>query len=96
MEQLRSYLEPKYRLLLYSAEDSIRRNVQDGGLAIVEQIICSRARYFIGTHESTFSLRIQEEREILHLASESTFNRFCGGDGGDKSCEQPAKWTIRF
>lgn len=63
----------------------------DGGVAIIDQIICSRAAYFIGTHESTFTYRIQEEREILGFKSDTTFNRLCPDTG---LCEEPSKWTI--
>ncbi|MPC16260.1 GDP-fucose protein O-fucosyltransferase 2 [Portunus trituberculatus] len=63
----------------------------DGGAAIVDQIICSHARYFVGSYESTFSFRIQEEREILGFTEETTFNRLCGSSS---KCEQPAKWRI--
>ena len=38
---------------------------QDGGIAIIDQLIASHAKYFIGSYESTFSFRIQEEREIM-------------------------------
>jgi len=90
MEELRNHLSPKYQLLLYLPSFEIRKEILDGGVAIVEQIICSRARHFIGSFESTFSFRIQEEREILGFPSNSTFNRFCADD--NDSCEQPAKW----
>ncbi|KAK4007960.1 hypothetical protein OUZ56_013119 [Daphnia magna] len=90
MEKLRSYLSPKFRLVVYLPSFETRKEILDGGVAIVEQIICSRARHFIGSFESTFSFRIQEEREILGFPSNSTFNRFCAD--GNNSCEQPAKW----
>ncbi|XP_045505784.1 GDP-fucose protein O-fucosyltransferase 2 [Colias croceus] len=64
---------------------------KDGGVAIIDQIICSHAAYFIGTHESTFTFRIQEEREILGHESRTTFNRLCPDKG---QCERPSKWTI--
>ncbi|KAG0728709.1 GDP-fucose protein O-fucosyltransferase 2 [Chionoecetes opilio] len=51
------------------------------------------ARYFVGSYESTFSFRIQEEREILGFAEETTFNRLCGAG---VRCEQPAKWKITY
>lgn len=50
-------------------------------------------RYFMGTHESTFSFRIQEEREIMGFLVETTFNRLCGKN---PKCEQPAKWKISY
>ncbi|XP_059481088.1 GDP-fucose protein O-fucosyltransferase 2 [Neocloeon triangulifer] len=66
----------------------------DGGVAIIEQIICSHARAFIGTYESTFSFRIQEEREIMGFHPDTTFQRLCGDD--DVACEQPSRWRIQF
>ncbi|KAE9416122.1 hypothetical protein Angca_004060, partial [Angiostrongylus cantonensis] len=66
----------------------------DGAVAIIDQWICAHARVFVGSHVSTFSYRIQEDREILGFAPNTTFNRLCP----DKlsSCEQPAKWTIVY
>ena len=51
-------------------------------------------RFFVGTHVSTFTFRIQEEREILGFKQETTFNRLCP----DKltTCEQPTRWSIKF
>lgn len=49
-----------------------------------------RDRYFIGTYESTFSFRIQEERELLNIHPNHTFNRLCGNDEVD--CKQPTRW----
>lgn len=63
----------------------------DGGIAIIDQIICSHAAFFIGTHESTFTYRIQEEREILGFESSTTFNRLCPDTG---HCERVSKWKI--
>nr|CAD7398616.1 unnamed protein product [Timema cristinae] len=51
-------------------------------------------RYFIGTYESTFSFRIQEEREILGFPPHTTFNRLCG-DHQDV-CTPPSKWRIVY
>lgn len=48
-------------------------------------------RYFIGTHESTFTFRIQEDRQILGFSSNSTFDLFCGK--GNK-CPRGSKWEI--
>ncbi|XP_013174364.1 PREDICTED: GDP-fucose protein O-fucosyltransferase 2 [Papilio xuthus] len=64
---------------------------KDGGIAIIDQIICSHAAFFVGTHDSTFTFRIQEEREILGFPSSTTFNRLCPDTG---KCEKPSKWTI--
>ncbi|KAL7078809.1 hypothetical protein ACQ4LE_002025 [Meloidogyne hapla] len=62
-------------------------------VSIVDQWICANSKYFIGTHHSTFSFRIHEDREILGHPPETTFNRFCGEKEGNE-CEQPAKWRI--
>ncbi|XP_034838100.1 GDP-fucose protein O-fucosyltransferase 2 [Maniola hyperantus] len=80
-----------YKVHFYLPSTSDLQQFNDGGIAIIDQIICSHAAYFIGTHESTFTFRIQEEREILGFESGTTFNRFCPDTG---KCEQPSKWTI--
>lgn len=69
-------------------------SLSDGEISIVDQWICAHARYFIGTHVSTFSYRIQEDREILGFRPETTFNRLCPDN--DQNCEQPAKWKIVY
>lgn len=48
----------------------------------------------MGTSVSTFTFRINEEREILGFEPKMTFNRFCGDSQED--CEQPTKWTIKY
>ncbi|GIY51518.1 GDP-fucose protein O-fucosyltransferase 2 [Caerostris darwini] len=72
----------------------VLKDILDGGVAIVDQWICAHSRYFLGTYESTFSFRIQEEREILGFKVETTFNRLCGDN--QTTCTQPSKWTIAF
>ncbi|XP_036302110.1 GDP-fucose protein O-fucosyltransferase 2 isoform X2 [Pipistrellus kuhlii] len=67
---------------------------KDGGVAIIDQWICAHARFFIGTSVSTFSFRIHEEREILGLDPNTTYNRFCGDS--EKSCEQPTHWRVVY
>lgn len=71
-----------------------------GAVAIVDQIVCSRAAHFVGTLESTFTYRIQEEREIMGFAPETTFNTFCGrramAQGGGAKCEKNARWLIEY
>ncbi|XP_035267827.1 GDP-fucose protein O-fucosyltransferase 2 [Anguilla anguilla] len=68
--------------------------LKDGGVAIIDQWICTHARYFIGTALSTFSFRIHEEREILGFDPKTTYNRFCGDN--EKDCEQPTHWKIVY
>lgn len=67
----------------------------DGGLAIIDQIICSHARMFIGTFESTFTYRIYEEREILGFPQETTFNTLCKRDDL-VDCNRNSVWPIRY
>ncbi|XP_014471925.1 PREDICTED: GDP-fucose protein O-fucosyltransferase 2 isoform X2 [Dinoponera quadriceps] len=89
-EQLKSYLA-RYKVLRYVPSLSELKQFKDGGVAIVDQIICSHARYFIGTHESTFTFRIQEDREIMGFSSKTTFNRLCK----DKNkCATAGQWQI--
>ncbi|XP_050359634.1 GDP-fucose protein O-fucosyltransferase 2 [Nymphalis io] len=80
-----------YKVHFYLPTQSQLNKYKDGGVAVIDQIICSHAAYFIGTHESTFTFRIQEEREILGFNSSTTFNRLCPDNG---RCERPSKWKI--
>jgi len=67
---------------------------QDGGVAIIDQSICSHARYFIGSKESTFTFRIQEEREIMGFELKDTFDMLCGE--GKDTCERGTEWKIEW
>ncbi|XP_055685449.1 GDP-fucose protein O-fucosyltransferase 2 [Lutzomyia longipalpis] len=69
--------------------------LKDGEIAIIDQIICSNARYFIGTYESTFTYRIYEEREILGFHPRTTFNTFCKNDDLTE-CEKNSQWPIVY
>lgn len=80
-----------YKPKMFIPTEEILHKYKDGGIAIIDQIICSHAAFFIGTHDSTFSFRIQEERELLGFDSDTTFNRLCPDKG---VCEKPSKWTI--
>ncbi len=67
-----------FQLFLYKPSDlSELYSFKDGGIAIIDQLVCAHARFFIGTYESTFSFRIQEEREILGFDPSTTFNILC-------------------
>lgn len=90
MKQLKLLLPEMVRFIPTSDQ---KKKYKMGGLAIVDQIICSHARYFMGTKESTFSFRIQEEREIMCFKKDTTFNRICSDNEKD-NCEQPTKWKI--
>jgi len=74
---------------------AVKDELKDGGVAIVDQIICSHARYFVGSYESTFSFRIQEEREIMGFPVATTFDMMCADGKGD-NCEKGSKWKIVY
>ncbi|XP_043661389.1 GDP-fucose protein O-fucosyltransferase 2 [Drosophila teissieri] len=83
----------RFRLVHFAPESNAqRRELKDGGVAVVDQLVCAYARYFVGTYESTFTYRIYEEREILGFNQASTFNTFCKAVGG--SCSRNAVWPI--
>lgn len=89
-EELKSYL-PQYKVLKFVPSDYVINKFKDGGIAIIDQIICSYARYFIGTYESTFTFRIQEDREIIGFLPETTFNQLCKTN---KKCATTGQWRI--
>lgn len=92
---LKNYLK-RFKVVRYSPEsrDEMTR-LKDGGVAVIDQIVCSHARYFIGTYESTFTYRIYEEREILGFSKDLTFNTFCK-DEEASNCEKNAIWPIQY
>ncbi|KAJ8869067.1 hypothetical protein PR048_030628 [Dryococelus australis] len=111
-EELKSHLV-EYEVYHYKPSANVKKRYKDGGIAIIDQIICSHARhveqsftvskiffcltlhrFFVGTYESTFSFRIQEEREILGFPPDTTFNRLCGDE--HKTCSKPSVWRIVF
>ncbi|XP_071570352.1 GDP-fucose protein O-fucosyltransferase 2 isoform X3 [Temnothorax nylanderi] len=89
-EELKSYL-PQYKVMKYVPSDYVINKFKDGGVAVIDQIICSYARYFIGTHESTFTFRIQEDREIIGFPLKTTFNKLCKTD---EDCTIDGFWSI--
>ncbi|KAL6262215.1 hypothetical protein P5V15_007311 [Pogonomyrmex californicus] len=89
-EELKSYL-PQYKVMKFVPSNYVINKFKDGGVAIIDQIICSYARYFIGTHESTFTFRIQEDREIIGFSSETTFNKLCKTN---QNCKVDGFWSI--
>lgn len=92
---LKSYLM-RHRVFRFQPESTEQKNrIKDGGVAIIDQIICSHAQYFIGTYESTFTYRIYEEREIMGFSKHSTFNTFCkSDDDSDDNCQKNSVWLI--
>lgn len=93
-EDLKNGIGDDYKVVRYIPNQLVLNEYGDGGVAIIDQIICSNARFFIGTHESTFSYRIQEEREILGFPVFTTFNRLCGDK--EEDCQPPSSWKIVF
>lgn len=64
-------------VFFYDPTPEEEKTFKKGGVAIIDQIICSHAAYFVGSKESTFSFRIQEEREIMGFTPETTYKRLC-------------------
>ncbi|KZC11772.1 GDP-fucose protein O-fucosyltransferase 2 [Dufourea novaeangliae] len=87
---LKDYLF-EYTVLRFIPSNSVLNKFKDGGVAIIDQIICSYARYFLGTYESTFTFRIQEDREIIGFPTETTFNVLCKDT---KKCGSNGQWEI--
>ena len=83
---------PGIRVVRYQPSEAKLRDYRDGGVAIIDQIVCSHARYFIGTRESTFTFRIQEEREMMGFREEETFDMLCRD--GEEECEGGTQWKI--
>ena len=80
--------------LRYVPTEEIHREYMDGGVAIIDQNICAHARYFLGSYESTFTFRIQEEREILGFPTKKTFDMLCAD--GKFDCERGSIWKIEY
>uniref|UniRef100_A0A182P6V3 GDP-fucose protein O-fucosyltransferase 2 n=1 Tax=Anopheles epiroticus TaxID=199890 RepID=A0A182P6V3_9DIPT len=92
---LKNYLK-RFRVVRFVPESYEQRAaLKDGGIAIVDQIICSHARYFLGTYESTFTYRIYEEREIIGFPKDLTFNTLCKSEK-DMNCEKNTVWPIVY
>ncbi|CAF4115797.1 unnamed protein product [Adineta steineri] len=83
------------QIYTYRPDEKVLEKILDGGKAIIDQWICAHARYFLGSYESTFSFRIQEDREIFGFEQDSTFNRLCGNNEGI-SCEKSTIWSIVY
>ncbi|XP_065365103.1 GDP-fucose protein O-fucosyltransferase 2 [Calliphora vicina] len=95
IKNLKSYI-PRYRIVRFSTENLYQKSlIKDGGIAIIDQLICSHARFFIGTYESTFTYRIYEEREILGFPRDRTFNTLCKKSTME-NCLQNSVWPIVY
>lgn len=89
-DEIKEHLS-NYTVLRFIPSDDVLNKFKDGGVAIIDQIICSYARYFIGTAESTFTFRIQEDREIIGFPTKTTFNYLCNDA---KKCGSDGQWEI--
>uniref|UniRef100_A0A1I8MSN4 GDP-fucose protein O-fucosyltransferase 2 n=1 Tax=Musca domestica TaxID=7370 RepID=A0A1I8MSN4_MUSDO len=95
IKNFKSYI-PRHRVVRFATEDLEQKSrIKDGGIAIVDQLICSHAHYFVGTYESTFTYRIYEEREILGFPKERTFNTLCKKSTME-NCTQNSVWPIVY
>jgi len=92
-EELKDLMKPKTVLKFQPSTEQLK-NYKDGGMAIVDQSICSHATYFIGSYESTFTFRIQEEREIMGFPLKDTFDMLCAD--GKEDCEKGSQWKIEW
>lgn len=95
-KDLKSYLPHNKVKRFKPATHKEQLELRDGGIAIVDQIVCSHARYFIGTYESTFTYRIYEEREILGFPQVTTFNTFCKYNDAQEECSRNSVWPIVY
>jgi len=75
------------KVFFYNPTAAEEKKFKKGGVAIIDQIILANARYFVGSKESTFSFRIQEEREIMGFDPKTTYNRLCPDDR-PRTCEK--------
>ncbi|KRY18979.1 GDP-fucose protein O-fucosyltransferase 2 [Trichinella patagoniensis] len=92
VDELKAFLNETAVIKRFKPTDAQLQKFLDGGVATIEQWICAHAKYFIGTAESTFSFRIQEDREILGFSHNTTFNCLCPDH--NLNCEQPAKCNL--
>jgi peptide-O-fucosyltransferase len=82
-----------YTIVRFAPTQAELKRYYDGGVAIIDQWICAHAKFFIGSYESTYSFRIQEEREILGFDPKTTFNLLCSNKN---ECARPSVWTIAY
>ena len=94
IEKLNSFMPKEIKIVNYVPDKETFKNIKDGGAAIVDQIICSKAKYFVGSPESTFTFRIQEEREIMGFDVDMTFDMLC--PSGQFDCRKGSVWKIVY
>ena len=93
IDKIRSLMKP-IKVMNYKPNQETLEDIKDGGVAIVDQIICSKAKYFVGSTESTFTFRIQEEREIMGFDDDVTFDMLC--PSGQFDCRKGSVWKIVY
>ncbi|CAH8441562.1 unnamed protein product [Dicrocoelium dendriticum] len=100
---LKHSLGPSFRVVQFIPTESQWGQLGPGGVAIVDQWICSHAAYFLGTNPSTFTFRIVEERTIMGFTFASTFNNLCANNGArlygslepdERECEGLTAWPV--
>ena len=93
-EQFKDNLGRDFDAVKFVPEPDVLNEYKDGGVAIIDQIVCSHAKHFVGSAESTFTFRIQEEREIMGFAVVDTFGMLCPDEQFD--CEKGSIWKIAY
>lgn len=95
IKNFKSYIS-RQRVVRFVTEDLYQKaTIKDGGIAIIDQLICAHAHFFVGTYESTFTYRIYEEREILGFPKDRTFNTLCKKSSME-NCAQNSVWPIVY
>ncbi|KER25402.1 hypothetical protein T265_07143 [Opisthorchis viverrini] len=107
IDELGTHLE-RVKLLRFEPTPERWVALGPGGIAIVDQWICSHARFFLGTNPSTFTFRIAEERTIMGFPLFSTYNTICPENGvrlyggsettaaAPNSCEPLTAWPVVY
>lgn len=87
-----------HRVFNYQRDVPESGSLTAGEIAIIDQLIASHAVIFVGTIESTFSYKIQEQREILNFPSNATFNALCPEMFRTmlKVCKPESVWKIQY
>ncbi|PAA80316.1 hypothetical protein BOX15_Mlig023470g3 [Macrostomum lignano] len=80
--------------LVRFANSAAAESLTDGELAILDQIVGSHARHFVGSRASTFTYRLVEERSLLGFARSSSIGVFCKGVEDD--CEPGTYWAPQY
>ena len=93
-QQFRDSLGSGFEAVKFVPDPDVLKKYKDGGVAVIDQIICSHAQHFVGSAESTFTFRIQEEREIMGFAVEDTFGMLC--PDGKFDCEKGSIWKVEW